>query len=102
LKVSDVQEFAVKVRDLHRLRERRARGSRKAGIVRSVRGALRRSAAALLSGMTLAGATLAFVPAALAQCAGTSCVVTSSADTVNGNGNPTLRDAITFARAFPV
>jgi CSLREA domain-containing protein len=38
---------------------------------------------------------------AFAQCAGTSCVVTSSADTVNGNSTPTLRDAITYANANP-
>ena len=28
-------------------------------------------------------------------------MVTSSADTVNGNANPTLRDAITYANANP-
>jgi CSLREA domain-containing protein len=55
----------------------------------------------LLASLTLAGASIAFAPAALAQCAGTSCIVTSSADTVNGNANPSLRDAITFANANP-
>src|SRR5258708_21402310 len=56
--------------------------------------------AALLGAMALVGAGL-FASEAAAQCAGTSCVVTSSADTVNGNANPTLRDAITFANANP-
>src|SRR5262249_17301189 len=54
----------------------------------------------LLAAIGLIGVGLSATEAA-AQCAGTSCVVTSSADTVNGNANPTLRDAITFANANP-
>jgi CSLREA domain-containing protein len=48
----------------------------------------------------LAALWLGSVPAS-AQCAGTSCVVTGSADTTNGNSNPTLRDAILYANSNP-
>ena len=57
--------------------------------------------ARLLASTALFGFGIPLPNDALAQCAGTSCVVTSNADTVNGNANPTLRDAITFANANP-
>src|ERR1019366_5269348 len=62
---------------------------------------LPRLCSTLLASAALVGGSVGLSSTAAAQCAGTSCVVTSSADTTNGTGNPTLRDAIAYANTNP-